>query len=210
MKLLFDQNLSHRLVNVFAADFPGSIHVRELGLEKALGSAVWEFAKEHGLVIVSKDSDSNRRKLGGSSAESIDENTDRPRPFGRASLRSDFETDGRCKRSLAAIEGHELFDSHQFRCRNMDNVQTPRTVDRGMFFAEARRQAQNGRPFDCRSDQSSAMQSLFGHFSTRLPPQHSSATYAFRTSSACKGVRDKGAPVWSRYSLACDVWVSAM
>src|SRR5437870_7536703 len=81
-----------------------------------------------------------------------------PAPFGRASLRSDFETDGRCKRSLAAIEGHELFDSHQFRCRNMDNVQTPRTVDRGMFFAEARRQAQNGRPFDCRSDQSSAMQ----------------------------------------------------
>src|SRR5438093_7358572 len=80
VKLLFDQNLSHRLVNVFAADFPGSIHVRELGLEKALGSAVWEFAKEHGLVIVSKDSDSNRRKLGGSSAESIDENTDRPRP----------------------------------------------------------------------------------------------------------------------------------
>ena len=81
-----------------------------------------------------------------------------PAPFGRASLRSDFETHGRCKRSLAAIEGHELFDSHQFRCRNMDNVQTPRTVDRGMFFAEARRQAQNGRPFDCRSDQSSAMQ----------------------------------------------------
>ena len=68
MKLLFDQNLSHRLVNVFAADFPGSIHVRELGLEKALGSAVWEFAKEHGLVIVSKDSDSNRRKLGGTLA----------------------------------------------------------------------------------------------------------------------------------------------
>ena len=80
VKFLFDQNLSHRLVNVFAADLPGSIHVRELGLEKALGSAVWELTKEHGLVIVSKDSDSNRRKLGGSSAESIDENTDRPRP----------------------------------------------------------------------------------------------------------------------------------
>ena len=81
-----------------------------------------------------------------------------------SSLRSDFETDGRCKRSLAAIEGHELFDSHQFRCRNMDNVQTPRTVDRGMFFAEARRQAQNGRPFDCRSDQSSAMQVFWDIF----------------------------------------------
>src|SRR2546426_9958785 len=140
-----------------------------------------------------------------------------PAPFGRASLRSDFETHGRCKRSLAAIEGHELFDSHQFRCRNMDNVQTPRTVDRGMFFAEARRQAQNGRPHLtadltnlplCKSFWTffhAAAASAFVSSLRKIPSLN-----AFRTSSACKGVRDKGAPVWSRYSLACDVWVSAM
>ncbi len=51
----------------------------------------------------------------------------------------------------------ELFDSHQFRCRNMDNVQTPRTVDRGMFFAEARGQAKESLArFSGRSNQASA------------------------------------------------------
>ena len=29
MKLLFDQNLSHRLVSQLAAEFPGSTHVRD-------------------------------------------------------------------------------------------------------------------------------------------------------------------------------------
>jgi len=33
---------------------------------------------------------------------------------------------------------------------------------------------------------------------------------AFRTSNACKGVRYRGAPVWTRYALACGVLMSAM
>ena len=32
MKLLFDQNLSHRLVGQLAAESPGSAHVRDVGL----------------------------------------------------------------------------------------------------------------------------------------------------------------------------------
>jgi predicted nuclease of predicted toxin-antitoxin system len=32
MRLLFDQNLSHRLVGVLASEYPGSIHVRDVGL----------------------------------------------------------------------------------------------------------------------------------------------------------------------------------
>ena len=39
MRLLFDQNLSHRLVALLAAEFPGSEHVRNVGLAAA-GRAV--------------------------------------------------------------------------------------------------------------------------------------------------------------------------
>ena len=63
MKLLFDQNLSHRLVNTLASEFPESTHVRDVGLEKALDGAVWEYAKANGFVIVSKDSDFHQRSF---------------------------------------------------------------------------------------------------------------------------------------------------
>ena len=35
MKLLFDQNLSYRLVAVLASEYPGSLHVRDVGLNAA-------------------------------------------------------------------------------------------------------------------------------------------------------------------------------
>jgi predicted nuclease of predicted toxin-antitoxin system len=57
VKLLFDQNLSHRLVAVLGDVYPGSLHVRQVGLEQASDLEVWEYARDHGLVIVSKDSD---------------------------------------------------------------------------------------------------------------------------------------------------------
>lgn len=57
MKLLFDQNLSPRLVHRLAADYPGSTHVSTLGLDQALDVTVWAFARDHGFVIVSKDAD---------------------------------------------------------------------------------------------------------------------------------------------------------
>ena len=61
MKLLFDQNLSHRLVKALATEFPGSVHVRHVGLEKARDGFVWDYAKENGFVLVSKDSDFHQR-----------------------------------------------------------------------------------------------------------------------------------------------------
>ena len=57
MKLLFDQNLAPRLVDTLADLFPGSRHVRELDLSRALDETIWTYAKEHGFSIVSKDSD---------------------------------------------------------------------------------------------------------------------------------------------------------
>jgi predicted nuclease of predicted toxin-antitoxin system len=63
MKLLFDQNLSHRLVGQLVAEFPGSAHVRDAGLATASDAAVWAYAAAHGLVIVSKDTDFQHRAL---------------------------------------------------------------------------------------------------------------------------------------------------
>ena len=61
MKLLFDQNLSHRLVEALVDLFPGSVHVRDVGLERAPDEVIWRYAAQHGLVITSKDSDFHQR-----------------------------------------------------------------------------------------------------------------------------------------------------
>jgi predicted nuclease of predicted toxin-antitoxin system len=63
MRLLFDQNLSHRLVAQLAAEFPGSAHVRDVGLATATDPAIWAFAAAHRFTIVSKDNDFQQRAL---------------------------------------------------------------------------------------------------------------------------------------------------
>ena len=55
--LLFDQNLSPRLVNRLADLYPGSIHIDSLGLGIAGDREIWEYAKIHSFTIVTKDSD---------------------------------------------------------------------------------------------------------------------------------------------------------
>jgi predicted nuclease of predicted toxin-antitoxin system len=57
MRLLFDQNLSHRLVALLTTEYPGSVHVRHVGLSAADDQVIWQFAVQQGLTIVSKDSD---------------------------------------------------------------------------------------------------------------------------------------------------------
>lgn len=57
MKLLFDQNLSSSLVIHLEHLFPGSLHVRDVGLRGADDRAVWEYAKQHGFAVVTKDAD---------------------------------------------------------------------------------------------------------------------------------------------------------
>jgi predicted nuclease of predicted toxin-antitoxin system len=63
MRLLFDQNLSHRLVGRLTSLYPGSEHVRSLGLAAADDEAIWDYAARNGLAIVSKDSDFQQRSL---------------------------------------------------------------------------------------------------------------------------------------------------
>ncbi len=63
MKLLFDQNLSPRLVDLLADFYPGSTHVQTLGLDRAMDDAVWNYARENGLIIVTKDTDFSERSV---------------------------------------------------------------------------------------------------------------------------------------------------
>ena len=71
MKLLFDQNLSPRLVDALAECFPESLHVQTVGLDRASDESVWRFALDHGFVIVSKDSDFQERSQVANSAPKV-------------------------------------------------------------------------------------------------------------------------------------------
>lgn len=57
MKLLLDENLSKRLVPFLQADYPDTSQVVLLGLEQASDREIWQYAKQHDYVIVTKDSD---------------------------------------------------------------------------------------------------------------------------------------------------------
>lgn len=63
MRLLFDQNVSHRLCSALAREFPGCAHVRDFGLERADDLTIWTFALEQGYTIVSKDEDFRQRSF---------------------------------------------------------------------------------------------------------------------------------------------------
>ena len=63
MKLLFDQNLSHRLVDALRNEYPGSVHVRAVGLRDGSDEAIWLYAVQHGLTIISKDADFHQRSF---------------------------------------------------------------------------------------------------------------------------------------------------
>ncbi|MBI3076722.1 MAG: DUF5615 family PIN-like protein [Deltaproteobacteria bacterium] len=57
MKLLFDENLSPRLVQALEPEYPGSAHVRTVGLRGATDEAIWELARQEAYAIGSKDND---------------------------------------------------------------------------------------------------------------------------------------------------------
>jgi predicted nuclease of predicted toxin-antitoxin system len=57
VKLVLDQNLSPRLVQLLADIFPDSTHVSLVGLARAFDEDVWAFARALGCVIVTTDAD---------------------------------------------------------------------------------------------------------------------------------------------------------
>lgn len=59
IKLLFDQNLSYRLVSRLKEFYPNSVHIASIGLDKSSDLDVWNYAKDNGYTLVTKDSDFN-------------------------------------------------------------------------------------------------------------------------------------------------------
>jgi predicted nuclease of predicted toxin-antitoxin system len=59
MKLLFDQNISFRILKKLSDTFPNSSHIKTEGLLNASDLDIWEFAKNNNFTIVSQDSDFN-------------------------------------------------------------------------------------------------------------------------------------------------------
>lgn len=57
MKLLFDQNISFRIIKSISAIFPDSKQVRSLGLEDSSDIDIWTFAKTKNYSIVTFDAD---------------------------------------------------------------------------------------------------------------------------------------------------------
>lgn len=63
MKLLFDQNISHRILPLLADIYPDAAHVREFALKDAMDRSIWDFAAVNGWAIISKDGDFHQFSL---------------------------------------------------------------------------------------------------------------------------------------------------
>lgn len=63
MKLLLDQNLSHRLVSSLQAYFPESTQVRFLGMDGAVDKEIWDYAQKNSYAIVTLDADFHEYSL---------------------------------------------------------------------------------------------------------------------------------------------------
>lgn len=59
MRFLFDQNISHRILDKLPDQFEGSTSVKKEGLMNAPDKTIWDFAKRENFVIVTHDSDFN-------------------------------------------------------------------------------------------------------------------------------------------------------
>ena len=60
MRLFFDEPLSEDLSHLLRDVFPDSLHVRQIGAGGAKDGKVWQLAKTHGCLLVSKDEDFHR------------------------------------------------------------------------------------------------------------------------------------------------------
>ena len=57
MKILFDQNISYRIVGLVSDKYPEAKHINHVGIDDATDNSIWNFAKENDYTIVTFDSD---------------------------------------------------------------------------------------------------------------------------------------------------------
>jgi predicted nuclease of predicted toxin-antitoxin system len=63
MKLLFDQNLSRKLVSALDNLYPDSQHVLACDMATAPDTNIWDYARINKFILVSKDSDFYYRSM---------------------------------------------------------------------------------------------------------------------------------------------------
>jgi predicted nuclease of predicted toxin-antitoxin system len=63
VRLLFDEQLSEELVTALRDLYPDSLHVRLLGKGGAADPIIWQLARSHGCVLVTKDEDFHRMSV---------------------------------------------------------------------------------------------------------------------------------------------------
>lgn len=63
MKLLLDQNLSHRMIKDLVDEFPGSDQVSLLHMGEASDREIWDFARANDFAIVTLDADFHELSL---------------------------------------------------------------------------------------------------------------------------------------------------
>ncbi len=63
MRLLFDHNLSPRLIRLLSDAYPECSHMHDLDMDTASDTEVWNYTAEHGYTSVSKDADFHQRSL---------------------------------------------------------------------------------------------------------------------------------------------------
>jgi len=57
VKLLFDQNISFRILSKIEDIYPEAQQVRELGLEDSTDKQIWQYANQNNYTIVTFDAD---------------------------------------------------------------------------------------------------------------------------------------------------------
>lgn len=58
MKLLFDANISWRILKLIENEFPNCLHVKNIPLNQpATDNEIWKFAKENNFTIITHDDD---------------------------------------------------------------------------------------------------------------------------------------------------------
>ena len=63
MRLLFDQNISHKVLAMLPEQYQGSTSVKLEGLWDNSDREIWEFARKNNYTIVTQDSDFNDLNL---------------------------------------------------------------------------------------------------------------------------------------------------
>lgn len=63
MKLLFDEHISFRVVRSLHDIFPEAKHVKFFNLEHEDDQKIWNFAKNEGFSIITKDDDFHQRNI---------------------------------------------------------------------------------------------------------------------------------------------------